>query len=99
MAAGRIFDGRQLTAARALAGLTVIELAVAAGVTKRTVHRLETGGEVHVSAKKRHGHVSAELWGRIEKALRVHGVELLPEAEGRGSGVRWVKCRRERRCG
>ena len=44
------FDGRQLTAAGALADLTIAELVEAAGVAKRTVHRLEIGGELHIDA-------------------------------------------------
>jgi transcriptional regulator with XRE-family HTH domain len=46
----RLLDGRQLTAARALAEMTVAELASAAGVTPRTLHRLEIGGTVPVAA-------------------------------------------------
>jgi hypothetical protein len=42
MAIIEIHDGRQLAAARALIGLGILELAAAAGVTVRTVHRLET---------------------------------------------------------
>jgi len=45
-----IFDGRQLTAARALAELSMRDLAEAANVTGRTIHRLEIGGAVHVAA-------------------------------------------------
>jgi transcriptional regulator with XRE-family HTH domain len=49
--------GGQLTAARALAGLTALELADSAGVAARTIHRLEIGrrhplrlaGEVAIS--------------------------------------------------
>ena len=85
----RIFDGRQLTAARALAGITVVELAEAAGVTARTIHRLEIGGVVHVAPKKRHGHVSRETLDKIVDALARHGVELVPEGDGRGAGARW----------
>jgi transcriptional regulator with XRE-family HTH domain len=75
----RTFDGRQLTAARALAELTVAELAKAAGVTARTINRLEIGGVVHVAPKKRHGHVSQVVLGKITGALALRGVELLPE--------------------
>ena len=75
----RTFDGRQLTAARALAGLTTEDLAAAAGVTKRTISRLEVGGVLHVSEKKRHGHVSQAVWDKITDAPASHGVELLPE--------------------
>jgi transcriptional regulator with XRE-family HTH domain len=90
------FDGRQITAARALAELTVAELASLAGVTVRTVHRLEIGGPITVSPGRRHGSVSRDVWDRITNALRVAGVELLPEIAGAGSGVRWYRPRSER---
>ena len=92
----RTFDGRQLTAARALAELTVIELAQAAGVTARTVNRLEVGGVLHVSEKMRHGHVSQEVWSKITDALARHGVELLARRRNHGSGVRWMRQRADR---
>jgi hypothetical protein len=91
-----LMDGRQLSAARALAELTVDELAGAASVTKGTVNRLETGGELHVAEKRRHGHVSREIWDRIVAALKRHGVELLPETEEHGAGVRWTLPRARR---
>lgn len=90
------FDGRQLTAARSLADLTVADLAKRAGVTPRTVHRIEIGGQFSVSPSRRHGHVSAEVWDRIVTALRKTGVELLPEDREHGSGARWVQPRSER---
>ena len=91
-----VFDGRQLTAARALAELTVIDLAEAASVTAKTINRLEVGGVVHVAPKKRHGHVSQDVWGKIIDALARHGVELLPEESGHGAGVRWMQQRGDR---
>jgi transcriptional regulator with XRE-family HTH domain len=90
------FEGRQLTAARALADLTIIELAEAAGVTKGTVHRLEIGGEQHIAKKRRHGHVSGDVWTKIVGALKRHGVELLPETDEHGAGVRWRLPRAQR---
>jgi hypothetical protein len=92
----RIFDGRQLTAARALAGWTVAQLAGAAGVTPRTVHRLEVGGEIHVAEKLRHGHVSRDVWDKIMEALRRRGVDLVPENGERGAGARWGLPRHQR---
>jgi helix-turn-helix protein len=91
------FDGRQLTAARALAELTVTQLASAAGVTRRTVHRLEIGGTVHVADKLRHGQVSRDVWNKIVEALAGHGIVLVPENGDRGAGVRWTCPRSERR--
>ncbi|MFZ1105483.1 MAG: hypothetical protein WAN86_21945, partial [Hyphomicrobiaceae bacterium] len=81
----RTFDGRQLTAARALAELTVAEFAAAARVTPRTVHRLEIGGVIHVADKRRHGHVSRDVWDKIVGALEEHGAELVPESGDRGA--------------
>jgi predicted transcriptional regulator len=90
------FDGRQLTAARALADLTIIKFAEAAGVTRRTVQRLELGGEQHIAKKLRHGHVSGDTWTKIVAALKRNGVELLPESEDHGAGVRWTLPRGQR---
>ena len=70
----KVFDGRQLSAARALAELTVIELAKAAGVTTRTINRLEIGGVTQIAPKKRHGHVSHYVWNKVVDALARHGV-------------------------
>ncbi len=83
------FHGQQLKAARALADLTVAELAEAAGVTIRTVHRLEIGGKISVSATRREGHVSSAVWDRIVHALRVAGVEMTDATKAHGAGVRW----------
>jgi len=93
---GETWDGRQLTAARALAGLTVRDLAKLAHTTKRIVSELETRGEIHVAETLKHGHVSRELWERIVAALRDAGVELLPEGRGHGAGVRWMRRRADR---
>ena len=89
-------DGRQLTAARALAELNLIEFAEAAGVTSRTVHRLEIGGVQHIAQKRRHGHVSGEVWAKIVAAFKRHGIELLPETDEHGAGVRWIQPRAQR---
>ncbi|MGE0022882.1 MAG: helix-turn-helix domain-containing protein [Hyphomicrobium sp.] len=90
------FDGRQLTAARTLAGMTVANLAEKADVTPRTVHRIEIGGPFSVSPSRRHGYVSADVWDRIVGALEEAGVELLPEGGMHGSGTRWALPRSER---
>lgn len=89
-------DGRQLTAARALAEMTVADLAEKANVTPRTVNRIEIGGPFSVSPSRRHGYVSAEVWDRIVAALREAGVELLPEDGTHGGGARWAQTRSER---
>ena len=91
-----VWDGRQVTAARALAGLTIIELALKATTTKRVISDIEVGGLIRVSPNRRHGHVSADVWDRIVDALRNAGVELLPESGTHGSGARWILPRRKR---
>jgi hypothetical protein len=58
----QVYDGKQLAAGRVLAGLGIRELAAAAGIAPRTLHRLETmgtnqDGTIHASDRKRHGHV------------------------------------------
>jgi hypothetical protein len=87
------FEGRQITAARALAQLNLLELAHAAGVTPRTAHRLENAGVLRVSERRRHGFVSRETWDRLTGALARHGVELLPETNRTGGGARWIQPR------
>src|SRR5262249_19522151 len=77
--------------------LSMLDLAEAANVTGRTIHRLEIGGAVHVAPKKRHGHVSRDVWNRILEALARRGVELVPEGEDHGSGARWINPRASRR--
>lgn len=84
------FSGRQIAAARALAGIGVRELATSAGVTPRTITRIEAQEVVEVAPKLRHGHVSAETWGKIVDALLRAGVELTPSADRHGAGVRWL---------
>jgi len=54
----------------------------------RTLHRLESSGVVHVSEKKRHGHVQHAVKERIIGALAAAGVELLPEGVSFGAGAR-----------
>jgi Helix-turn-helix len=89
-------DGKQLSAARELAGLTILELAAAASIAPRTLNRLENGGVIHVSEKKRRGHVQRAVWQRIIAVLAAAGVELLPEGVSFGAGVRWVHPRPKR---
>jgi UDP-N-acetyl-D-mannosaminuronic acid transferase (WecB/TagA/CpsF family) len=84
------FDGRQLTAARALAKLTIAGLANAAGVAWMTIKRLENGGLIRVAPQSRHGYVSSETWEKIVGALEQSGVELLSAGRHHRSGVRWL---------
>jgi hypothetical protein len=83
-----VFHGRQIAAARALANVSTKDLAAAAGVTARTIGRLEVDGAISVSPKRRHGHVAKATLDKITDALRRHGVELVPEGADYGAGVR-----------
>jgi hypothetical protein len=82
--------------ARALANISVIELAQAAGATSRTIGRLEADAAITIAPKRRHGHVSRTVFDKIIAALAERGVELVEEGEGHGAGVRWVKPRSRR---
>ena len=93
-----VFDGRQLTAARALAELSIVVLARAAGVTPRAVQHLESNGRIRIVWSQRRGRVTNKVWSGIVAALEEYGVELLPEGSGHGSGVRWIRPRCERSC-
>jgi hypothetical protein len=97
MATETIFHGRQLAAARVLAGLDMRQLAAAAGVALGTLHRLETGGDIHLSETKRQGHVRCSVWQQITAALAAAGVELMPQGNSYGAGVRWTAPRERRR--
>jgi hypothetical protein len=48
----------------------------------------QDGGKIF-STERRHGHVSGDVCAKIVAAFRRHGVELLPETEHHGAGVRW----------
>jgi DNA-binding XRE family transcriptional regulator len=92
----RVVDGRQIAAARALANINTKELAEAAGVTPRTIGRIEVDATIHISPRRRHGHVAQETLHKIVAALRQRGVELLPEGVSHGAGVRWMHPRDRR---
>jgi hypothetical protein len=92
-----IWDGRLIAAARALAGMTVRDLAEAAETTKRVVSDLEQRPQILISPTRRHGYVSRDLWSRITGALGTAGVELCPEKSGGGAGVRWAQAREQRK--
>lgn len=82
------WPGRVIVAARGLAGLSARELAEAAGVHRNTIVDIEARNLVPISPKLRHGHVAAETWEKIVRALGERGVELVPGGEGHGPGVR-----------
>ena len=91
----RVFHGRQIAAARALANVSTRDLAAAAGVTARTVGRLEEDGTLVISPRLRHGHVTRATFDKLKDALARLGVELLAEDEHHGAGVRWIRPRTE----
>jgi hypothetical protein len=64
-----LFDGRQIAAARALTNVGAKELADAAGVTPRTIGRLEVDDAIAIAAKRRHGHVTKSTFDKIMSAL------------------------------
>lgn len=82
------WPGRLITAGRGLAGLTVRGLADEAGVTTRTVVRVEAMDIVLVSPVHRHGAVSRDTWAKLVVALGHHGVQLTPGSASHGPGVR-----------
>jgi len=84
------WHGRQITAARALAGLTIRELADAAGVTERTVRRIESAETITVAERLTHGAISLTTWEKIVAAIQEQGVELVAAAHKHGAGVRWL---------
>lgn len=67
--------------------LSVIYSAPAVRINSRTLYRLENGGEILVSAKKRHGHVEIAVWSQIIDALVARGVIFLTPDTHRGAGV------------
>ncbi|MFM9940582.1 MAG: hypothetical protein ACKVP7_13955 [Hyphomicrobiaceae bacterium] len=83
-------DGRLLAAARALANLTVRELAAEADTTRRVISDLEQA-TIRVADRRRHGFTSPELWSRIIAALGRRGVEIVAANNGHGAGARWLK--------
>lgn len=87
------WHGRQITAARALAGLTIIDLAKAAKVTDRTIRRIEAVDVVKISDQLTHGAISRDTWNKVIDALNGHGVELVAPQRGAGAGVRWSRSR------
>lgn len=84
------WSGRQITAARALAGLTITELAAEAGVTERTIRRIEAAETITIAERLTHGAFSLTTWEKVVSALFDHGVELIPPSGAHGGGVRWV---------
>jgi Helix-turn-helix len=92
----RVFHGRQIAAARALANISTKELAEAAGVTARTIGRLEVDAPIDISPRRRRGHVSRATFDKIKDALAKRGVELVEETESTGAGARWTLPRARR---
>ncbi len=84
-----VWDGRLIAAARALIGMTSRDLAKAAGVSTKTIVRIEGDDHVMVSPTHRHGCTSRETWRKIVAILEAEGVELFQQdGKGVGPGVR-----------
>lgn len=83
--------GRQITAARALAGLTITDLAAVARVTERTIRRIEAAETVMIAERLTHGAISRATWEKVVSALLDQGVELMAPTGIRGGGVRWSR--------
>lgn len=73
-------SGRQIAAARALAGVSVPDFAAAARLSVETLHELEAAGSAFVA--------SDETREAIEGAFRHFGIVAIDEADGMGAGVR-----------
>lgn len=82
-----VWDGRLIAAARALIGMTSRELAKAAGVSTKTIVRIEGDDHVMISPTHRHGCTSRETWTKVLAAIEEKGVELVPAKSGKGPGV------------
>jgi len=76
-AGGFLLTGRLLAAARALAGVSLADLAEAAGLPLSRLRRLGTGARL-----------SEAETSALTRALEALGVLLLPEGDGKGAGVR-----------
>ena len=88
-----VWPGKVLTAARGLADLTTRELSALASVSRDTLTRAETADVILISPKQRHGCIARPVWDRIVAALASAGVELGPETETHGVGVRLARPR------
>lgn len=85
-------SGRLLAAGRVLAGMSVRQLAEAAGIDKATLNRLEQSGMIEIAPTegRRTGMVSGRVWAAIVAALRNADVEIVAEASEHGEGVRRI---------
>jgi hypothetical protein len=88
---GTVWDGRVIAAGRALCSLSSKELARLAGVSSKTVVKIEADPEVFVSPRQRHGCVSEATWVKLVGVLADHGIEVLSGKDGRGFGARQIK--------
>jgi hypothetical protein len=73
-------SGRQVTAARAMAGIGRTHFAAAAGLDVARLRRLEAGGSALVDSP-------AEI-AALKRALDHFGVVIVAEGHGMGAGVR-----------
>lgn len=71
--------GRMVAAARALTGISLVDLAIASGISEEALRRAESNGAAWMSDTE------AKALG---PALETFGVVLIPEGDGMGAGVR-----------
>ncbi len=83
----RKLSGRQIAAARALAGVGRDDFARAAGLPGETVVALEAGGSALLT--------SGPEFDAIERALACYGIVAVDETEDLGAGVRLKFTRRD----
>lgn len=82
-------SGRQVAAARALTGISVADLARAAGMSVTAMRRIEAGGSAQVQPE-----ADAEA---VTRALEGFGAVFIPEGDGFGAGVRLKFMRQDAR--
>ena len=75
------FRGAQFRAARAMANLSMREIQTMSDVNRNFITRLETGLVVGLNL---------ETVKKLEQALARLNIELTPESESWGAGVRWT---------
>jgi transcriptional regulator with XRE-family HTH domain len=80
-----VIEAAQIKAARALLGLSQLELAQSAGVGLTTLKRIELSDPISGSARTIRS---------IQTALEAAGMEFIPEDDTKGPGVRLKHTRR-----
>ncbi|WP_312417499.1 helix-turn-helix transcriptional regulator [Shinella sp.] len=83
-------SAEMLRAARALLGWNQRQLAAAAGVSRPTVHKLETRGIIRgENARDSGDNATLESVEAIVRAYEAQGIEFIESTSSTGAGVRW----------